>query len=53
MKQTGSKQANTVQNSKSIPKSTVQKSVVSIKKNDKPGNKMAAVSKYKVDAITK
>ena len=55
MKQTGSgsKQANTVQNSKSIPKSTVQKSVVSVKKGDKPGNKGATISKYKIDAITK
>jgi hypothetical protein len=53
MKQTGSKQSNTVQNSKSIPKSTVQKSVISVKKGDKPGNKNAAVSKYKIDAITK
>ncbi len=32
MKQTGSKQNNTVQNSKSIPKSTIQKSVASVRK---------------------
>lgn len=53
MKQTGTKQNNTVQNSKSIPKTTIQKSVASVRKGEKLGNRSVSVSKYKIDAITK
>lgn len=55
MKQTGTKQNTTSQQqSKSIPKSTVQKgNVTGIKKSDKSNAKGAAPSKYKIDAISK
>lgn len=57
MKQTvGSKPSgagNTAQNSKSVPKNTVQKSVSSVRKGEKIGAKSPPPPKYKVDAITK
>ena len=54
MKQTSvSTQNNTAQGSKSIPKSSLQKSVTTAKKAEKSGAKNAPVSKYKIDAITK
>jgi hypothetical protein len=58
MKQTSggnnNKQNTVSQNSKSIPKSSIQKSVVSAKKNiTVGGNKLNQAPKYKIDAITK
>ena len=53
MKQTGSK-SSSVQNTKSVPKSTIQKSSASkpTNKNSK-GGKGVTAEKYKINAITK
>ena len=52
MKQTGSK-SDSVQNSKSLPKSTVQKSVASKQPNKGAKAKGPPPQKYKINAITR